>query len=152
MKIIIDRVYKYPKYTVGEVWVNGDFFAYSMEDVDRGLHVDMPARYMRERKVYGETAIPCGSYEVIIDYSPKFKKYLPHVMFRNDEDKLVEVPCFSGIRLHPFNTAEESLGCIAFGDWKGVSRIVNAKAKTNELTDMIQKARNKKDKVILEIH
>ena len=152
MKIIIDRVYKYPKYTVGEVWVNGDFFAYSMEDVDRGLHVDMPMRYMRERKVYGETAIPCGSYEVIVDYSPKFKKYMPHVMYRTDEDKLVEVPCFSGIRLHPFNTAEESLGCIGFGDWQGTNRIVNSKSYTAMLTDKIQKARNKKEKVVLEIH
>lgn len=151
MKIIIDRVYKYPKYTVGEVYVNGNFYCYSMEDTDRGLHVDMPMRYLRERKVYGETAIPCGTYEVIIDYSPKFKRYMPHVMYRNEEDKLVEVPSFSGIRLHPLNTAEDSLGCIGFGDWQGSNRIVNSKAYTAMLTDKIQKARNKKEKVILEI-
>ena len=118
MKIIIDRVYKYPKYTVGEVYVNGNFYCYSMEDTDRGLHVDMPMRYMRERKIYGETAIPCGTYEVIIDYSPKFKKYMPHVLFRNDEDKLVEVPCFSGIRIHCLSPQTEILTEMGWQDYK----------------------------------
>lgn len=152
MKIIIDRVYKYPKYTVGEVYVNGNFYCYSMEDTDRGLHVDMPMRYLRERKVYGETAIPCGTYEVIIDYSPKFKKYMPHVLFRNDEDKLVEVPCFSGIRIHCGNTDKDTLGCLMFGDWQGAATLVKSKPITSNLIDAIQKARNKKEKVILEIH
>ncbi len=109
MKILIDRNYKYPKYTVGEVYVNGTFFCYSMEDIDRGLHTDMPMRYFKERKVYGETAIPCGVYEVIIDWSPKFKKYMPHVMWRNADGKLVEVPGFSGIRLHCIHPDTEIL-------------------------------------------
>lgn len=152
MKILIDRNYKYPKYTVGEVYVNGTFYCYSMEDIDRGLHTDMPMRYFKERKVYGETAIPCGTYEVIIDWSPKFKRYMPHVMWRNADGKLVEVPGFSGIRLHPLNTAEDSLGCIGFGDWKGSNRIVNSKTMTSIITDKIQAARNEKETVILEIH
>lgn len=152
MKILIDRNYKYPKYTVGEVYVNGNFYCYSMEDTDRGLRVDMPMRYLKERKVYGATAIPCGSYEVIIDWSPKFKMYLPHVMYRNGEGKLVEVPGFSGIRLHAGNTAEDTLGCIMFGDWRGSASLVKSKPYTNNLIDMIRNARSGKEKVILEIH
>ena len=152
MKILIDRNYKYPKYTIGEVYVNGNFYCYSLEDTDRGLHVDMPMRYFKERKVYGETAVPCGVYEVIIDWSPKFKKYMPHVMYRNADGKLVEVPGFSGIRIHSLATSKDTLGCIGFGDWNGGDRLINSRAITANLVDRIQKARNEKEKVVLEIH
>lgn len=152
MKILIDRNYKYPKYTVGEVYVNGTFYCYSLEDTDRGLHVDMPMRYFKERKVYGETAIPCGVYEIIIDWSPKFKKYMPHVMWRNADGKLVEVPGFSGIRLHSGANSSNTLGCIMFGRWEGGDRLIASPAITSNLVGKIEKARNEKETVILEIH
>lgn len=152
MKILLDRNYKYPTYTIGEVYVDGDFYCYSLEDTDRGLHVDMPARYFKERKIYGETAIPCGTYEIVIDWSVKFKKYMPRVMWRNQDGKLVEVPGFSGIRIHQGNTAKDTLGCILFGDWEGGASLVRSKPFTENLCDRIQKARNKKEKVVLEIH
>lgn len=151
MKIIIDRVYKYPKYTVGEAYVNGDFYCYSLEDVDRGLHVDMPKRYFDDIKVLGETAIPTGTYEVIIDFSKKFQKWMPHVMWRNKNDKLVEVPGFSGIRLHSLASSKDTLGCIGFGDWKGGDRLYGSPAITSNLVDKINKAWKEKEKIILEV-
>ena len=151
MKIIIDRVYKYPKYTIGEVYVNGDFYCYSLEDVDRGLHTELPMRYFKERKVYGETAIPRGIYEVVIDWSVKFKKYMPHVLWRNADGKLVEVPGFSGIRLHSLASSKDTLGCIGFGDWKGGDRLYGSPAITSNLVDKINNAWKAKDKIILEV-
>ena len=58
------------------------------------------ARFSREsgkvaRKIPGHTAIPEGSYRVLITKSPRFKKWLPYVQ---------GVPGFEGIRipgLHP---------------------------------------------------
>ena len=152
MKIILNRLWKYPSYTISRVDVNGTFFCYALEDTDRGLHVDMPKRYFDDIKVLGETAIPTGTYEVIIDFSKKFQKWMPHVLWRNKNDKLVEVPGFSGIRIHKGNTAKDTMGCILIGDWEGGSCLVRSKPYTDNLYDKIWKARNKNEKVVLEIH
>lgn len=151
MKILLDRNYKYPKFTVSDVYIDGNFYSYAMEDVDRGLFVNMPIRYLKERKVYGETAIPHGEYEVVVDWSPHFKKYMPHVKWRNADGVLTEVPGFSGIRIHSLNTAEQSQGCIGFGDWNGGNRIINSKQITANLTEKIGNAVKKGEKVTLEI-
>lgn len=45
-----------------------------------------------------------------------------------------------------------ALGCLMFGDWQGAATLVKSKPITSNLIDAIQKARNKKEKVILEIH
>jgi len=95
-------------YTAGEVFIDGKLTFQSMEDQER------------EVKVYGQTAIPAGKYEVVINYSPRFKKDLP---------LLLNVPGFSGVRIHSLNTAKESEGCIGIGNdsngkdaWLGNSR------------------------------
>ena len=112
MHVLIDR--KWPKrdYTIGLVYINDTFFCNSMEDCDRGLQQWMSVPEIEAAKVYGETAIPKGKYIVTMDYSPKYKRAMPHIM---------NVKGFSGIRIHSLNTAKDSFGCIGFGynDKKG---------------------------------
>ena len=90
----------------------------SLEDPDRGLTQDMDIDTIKAIKVYGETAIPKGRYELRMDrvsaalkgraYAKKYGGCLPY---------LVNVPGFEGVLIHPFNSASESRGCIAPGEF-----------------------------------
>lgn len=96
--------------TVGELWVDGAFEAFTLED-----------RYRPppEPKVQRATAIPVGRYQVIINMSQRFGVEMP---------LLLAVPGFQGIRIHPGNTAGDTEGCLLVGrtrdvNWVGESRL-----------------------------
>ena|SRR6266567_2166783 len=88
--------------TIGELFVHGDFECYTLEDVMR----EEPGVPVAEWKVSDQTAIPAGLYSILIDYSPHFQRFMPHVM---------NVPGFSGVRIHAGNTPLDTEGCILVG-------------------------------------
>jgi hypothetical protein len=98
MEIRVVREQYRPGCTIGRMFLDGVFECFTLED---GI---------RTNKVYGETAIPAGSYPVIVNYSPRFKVSLPLIQ---------NVPNFEGVRIHPGNTPANTLGCILVGrHWK----------------------------------
>jgi hypothetical protein len=123
MIVVIDRKWKKDTYTIGRVFIDDVFFANSMEDKDRGLTKDMPLAEIKKRKVYGETAIPAGKYEVRMTYSPKYKRMMPQVM---------DVPGWTGVRMHSMNEAKDSLGCIGLGKNDKPGWISNSRATCAE--------------------
>ena len=74
MKLLVKRTWKKDTYTIGILYINGVRFSETMEDMDRGLNDKMSVEEIKKKKVYGETAIPTGTYEIDMNtVSPKFK-------------------------------------------------------------------------------
>lgn len=134
MEILLQRVAKKDKYTIGKLYINDQYFCDTLEDTDRGLTQSMTEQQIKSKKVYGETAIPTGIYRVIISYSNRFKKQMP---------LLLNVPGFSGIRIHTGNTEKDSLGCILVGKNKAVGKVLESRDTYNKLFSILQKADKK---------
>lgn len=122
--------------TMGKMYLNNEFFAYTCEDKVRNLNGD------KSKKVYGKTAIDPGRYEVVLSYSNNFKKYLP---------LLLNVACFEGIRIHGGNSSENSLGCILIGANSDMKNCIsNCASKVNGLVATL-KSVEKKEKTFITI-
>lgn len=91
MKITLKRNKTVKETTVGTLSIDDVFTCYTIEDA------------VRDKKVYGQTAIPPGTYKVVITMSPRFKKPLALLM---------NVPGYEGIRIHAGNTHKNTDGCI----------------------------------------
>ena len=128
MIITLRRIAMKDTYTIGKLYIDGVYFCDTIEDKDRGLDDSMEESVIKERKVYGETAIPLGTYKVEITYSPKFKKNLP---------LLIGVKGFEGIRIHSGNTAKDSLGCIIVGKNKKVGMVLDSRATMTKLLKVL---------------
>lgn len=133
MIIKVKRVAFKKDYTIGKLYIDGKYVCDTLEDRDRGLDDSMNEEDIKKKKVYGETAVPYGTYKVSITYSNKFKKMLP----------LIEnVKGFSGIRIHSGNTAKDSLGCILVGENKEVGKVINSRKTFDKLFDLIKNEKN----------
>lgn len=106
MELKLKRTHLAEKFTLGELFIDGTHFCYTVEDTVRDKNNDGDLDDAGETKVYGETAIPKGTYKVIISMSNRFKKRMPEVL---------NVKYFTGIRIHAGNTAIDSHGCIIVG-------------------------------------
>lgn len=126
--------------TISKVYINDEYFCDLLEDVDRGLYFTQPLEEILAKKVYGKTAIPRGIYEVAITYSDRFKKYLP---------LLLNVPGYSGIRIHPGNTEVDTLGCLLPGKSTG-TKVIQSVLTFNKLFSII-KSTIKTEKVFVAI-
>ncbi len=106
MKLHLNRTFKKDTCTIGELFIDGIFECFVLEDVDRGLTQDMPLTEIVKIKVPHRTAIPTGTYKVIISFSNRFQKRMPEIL---------NVPGFAGIRMHSGNTSVDTDGCPLLG-------------------------------------
>ena len=136
MEILVKRVAKRPTYTIGKMFINGEYFSDTLEDTERGLTQDTPLSIIKNKKIAGSTAIPTGRYEVIINRSPKFKRNLP---------RLQNVPGFDGILIHRGNTDKDTAGCILVGENKVVGKVINSTGYELKLVEILTKAQNNKE-------
>lgn len=96
MDITVIRKWFTDSSTIAELSLNGNFECFILEDKVRAPGV----------KIDGITAIPAGTYQVIVDYSTRFKRYLFHIL---------DVPQFTGVRIHSGNIAVDTEGCLLTG-------------------------------------
>ena len=134
MKLRVERLWKKPAYTVGRLFVDGKFFCNTLEDTVRDLS--------NEKKVYGKTAIPYGEYKVVYNWSPKFGRNLP---------RLLNVPAFEGILIHPGNTADDSVGCILVGRNTEVGRLTESRYTSDKLNVLIEDVQRGGESITIEI-
>lgn len=143
LELLLDRKYKKETYTIGNLYVDGEWFCNALEDKDRGLSQTMPLEEIKETKVYGETAIPTGRYEVRMDIvSPKYngvKWYKDN--FGGRMPRLESVKGFAGILIHSGNTALDSNGCILVGMNKAKGKVLDSRATFQKLWKILEQAR-----------
>ena len=131
MKLKVVRDTFTDKTTIGKLFVDEVYQCNTLEDVVR-----------KGVKVYGQTAIPEGLYEVVIDYSNHFQREMPHIL---------NVPGFEGIRIHSGNNADDTEGCILLGlsrktDWVGQSRTA-----FEQFFPILEAAYEKKEPITIEV-
>lgn len=142
MKLKLKRRFFAEEYTIGTLSIEGTRFCDTLEDKNRDHNKDGDLNDPGEGKVYAKTAIPFGTYKVIVDRSPKFKRELP---------RLLDVPHFEGILIHRGNTAKDSAGCILVGENKVKGRVINSTQYENELVKRLKSAIKKGGEVEIEI-
>ncbi len=128
MELLVKRTTFTAKSTIGELWIDGGFFCYTLEDTCRGLKQTDSIEEIRRKKLPGITAIPSGRYQLILNYSNRFKKVMP---------LLINVPGFEGVRIHAGNKAEDTEGCLLLGMEKAVDSVLKSRATFNRLIQVI---------------
>jgi hypothetical protein len=129
MNLKLIRKYPDTDCIIGELYINDKFECYTCEDIERLV------------KVASVTAIPRGHYEVVITFSERFQKPLP---------LLLNVPNYSGVRIHPGNTSKDTEGCILPGKGKTKNTVTQSKDAFQVLFSKLEAAA-KKEKIFIEI-
>lgn len=138
MELELLRDYPMVGATLGKLFTDGHQFGFTCEDQIR----EKPGVPVPEWKIAKKTAIPMGRYQVIINYSPNFKKHLP---------LLLDVPGFEGVRIHSGNTAADTEGCILVGLRRTEQGVADSRKACLMLQDRMQEALNRKEQVWLTI-
>lgn len=122
--------------TLGELFINGRFYCFTLEDEHRDV------------KVSGETRIPAGQYKVKKRYSPKFTPRTGHDMLW-----IKDVPGFEYILIHSGNTEDDTDGCLlvgtAIGKLNGKRAVLNSKVAYNKIYPVISDAIDKGEEVTI---
>lgn len=131
MEILLKRIARKEKYTIGKFYIDGQYMCDTLEDTDRGLKQSMTIEEIKQIKIKNQTAIPTGRYQVIWSYSNRFKKCLP---------LLLNVPGYEGIRIHSGNTEADTSGCPLLGQNKVVGKVINSVITCNKVLPLIKEA------------
>lgn len=119
MRLRLKRQVLSEEFTLGELFIDDVHFCYTVEDKVRP----------KGEKVFGKTAIPYGTYSVIVNMSNHFKKEMP---------LLLNVTGFEGVRIHSGNTAADSEGCIIIGLTKTADGVGMSRVAFQKLMDKIK--------------
>ena len=147
MKLKLVRKFLGEKYTIGKLYIDGTLFSDTLEDRVRDYNKDGNLVGTGEDKVFGETAIPYGTYKIIVNTSPKFKRLLP---------RLLDVKHFDGILMHGVKkgaiaTDKHTHGCILVGENKIKGGLINSAEYTDKITNILLDAQKRNEDISIEI-
>ena len=123
MKLILTRHARRADYTIGRLEdENGMKICDTLEPIWRNYDGG-------ELKIPKKSAIPEGTYRVVVTKSQRFQKYLP---------LLVGVPGFEGVRIHAGNTSRDTEGCILVGQNLQVGKVLWSRITLEKLMKLIE--------------
>ena len=123
MKLILTRIARKAEYTIGRLEdENGKRICDTLEPTWRDCKGG-------ELKIPKKSAIPEGTYRVVVTKSRRFQKYLP---------LLVGVPGFEGVRIHSGNTNKDTEGCILVGQNLQVGKVFWSRITLEKLMKLIE--------------
>ena len=123
MKLVLTRHARRADYTIGRLEdENGKKICDTLEPIWRNYDGG-------EMKIPRKSAIPEGTYRVVITKSQRFGKYLP---------LLVGVPGFEGVRIHSGNTNKDTEGCILVGHNLQVGKVLWSRITLEKLMKLIE--------------
>jgi len=145
MELLLKRIARKPKYTIGKLYVDGKYVCDTIEDTDRGLTNDMTLNEVKKKKIKHETAIPMGRYQVTLNViSPKFS--LKPFYYKNANKgrvpRLLNVKGFDGILIHAGVNQNSSSGCLIVGENKVVGKVINSQDTFIKLYKILQQAKD----------
>ena len=123
MKLVLIRHARRADYTIGRLEdENGMKICDTLEPTWRNYKGG-------EMKIPKKSAIPEGSYRMVVTKSRRFQKYLP---------LLVGVPGFEGVRIHSGNTNKDTEGCILVGHNLQVGKVLWSRITLEKLMKLIE--------------
>ena len=123
MKLVLIRHARRADYTIGRLEdENGMKICDTLEPTWRNYKGG-------EMKIPKKSAIPEGSYRMVVAKSRRFQKYLP---------LLVGVPGFEGVRIHSGNTNKDTEGCILVGQNLQVGKVLWSRITLEKLMKLIE--------------
>lgn len=127
MDLTLKRIARMETYTIGRLYIDGEYFCDTIEDKDRGLKQSLPASVNKAMKRYGATAIPVGRYQITLKIqSPKFSKKKQYEFCNGYLPRLLNVPAFDGVLIHIGNTAKDTEGCLLVGRNTKVGKVLDS--------------------------
>ena len=136
----LTRKYKGPNYTIGSLYINNKYFCDTLEDVDRGLDYKMTLSEIKSKKIQDQTAIPTGVFKVSLhEISLRFKNRPWAIKYDGKIPRLIDVPGFDGVLIHPGNTSSDTSGCILVGQNKIKGKVVNSVSTFDKLMNELLK-------------
>lgn len=153
MELILKRIAKKEKYTIGRLYINGEYLMDTIEDRDRGLHQSMSLDQIKKIKIASQTAIPAGTYTITMNVkSPKFYKKAYYKSFCNGYvPRLLDVPGYDGILIHRGVDQDSSAGCIIVGYNTIVGKVTYSKEAFEKLYKVLKTASDAGEKITITI-
>ena len=143
MKLRLKRTFLGEEYTIGHLYYYDKekkdyiYFCDTLEDKVRDLNKD--GKFDNgEVKIYGRTAIPYGTYQIILTWSPKFQRKLP---------LLLNVNSFEYIRIHAGNDKDDTEGCILLGFNKIKGKVINSKETLDKFLILLDCSKDSKHEI-----
>ena len=138
MNLTLNRIFRGPDYTIGKLYIDGQYFCDTLEDPVRTLPASCPNTSKGilcacPEKVYARTAIPAGTYKITMKNSPRFKRVLP---------LLHDVPHFLGVLIHSGNDPGDTAGCILVGHNKVKGKVLESRATSDRLNSLLTEHRS----------
>ena len=147
MKLTIKLLANRPTYSISKLYIDDVYFCDVLEDTQRGLKQTDDLQVIKSKKVYGNTAIPRGTYKITTDVvSNKFKSRSWAKPYGGKLPRLLDVPGYEGVLIHPGNTSKDTLGCILVGKNNIVGQVTNS---VNTFHTLMNKLLAEKDDITI---